>query len=1480
MRFLPLLLLPILAIAADPGWAVRSEDAGGRRVAVLAVGGAEHRLVAVRLPDGLAAWLSLAPVDAAFAKALAVPAAAGQPTRFGAAEMEDLVHALPRHVPGWRVSLPERAVVSLAGHAGRAWSDSWYDGPVPEDGGDPEALIRPFSSHSRLVAGPAWSATELTEAGGNRLGERSNDVRGNAPVAVLTPVEEGGQVMALSEALPLLVLLTPSSRVEPPPAVDRPRLLVAQGGAGNPMSVLAAPGGRHALVRDALVTVWDLATGWPVRRIAIDPSQLAWLPDGRRFVAADGNEVAAYDAASGARLWRLQLAVPGRDRSAFAHIEALRIDGRGRSHVQWDGHDVVSADGRHLLRGIRLPMYALAPDDTSAWTLSRHESEERLVLVRHDLVAGNRRQFDLPAGLAGLPITGLALSADGGRLAIAAGLRALVLIETTTGVEVRTWRDEAAAEPDWAQVWWEDGAVLCREGERLRRQPIASAATAEAIALAGLRSCDPERRRAVAAPEAVAAVSRALPGWRVHGLAEALAQHQDRGDLTDDGAAWVAPDEGRTIAVSDPRTGALLRRLDATVPPCLAVRPGAGATVELWYDLEDRRIRRTIDLATMRVIASQEEEPPQEPGAAPEHGSELAPGLVLDGGLVHRTAGGSRRLGQLLDAGGLVIGALPLADGWLVRQQGLLSRWTAAGPQEGYGMPSYALAIAPGSDRLWTSAGPGLPGVATLWASRPALRPLLHLLVDAQGALVAFTPQGAYLAERGAARHIGFARGLDAYPAEQFDLALNRPDEILAAAGHAHEGVIAGYRALRQRRLAAAGGAPAGPEAIGDLPTVALQRERLPLSTADGSVQLAIAAAGVRAPLARLHVLVGGVPLDGRAGRAIAGRDWSGTLTVPLLRGENRISVQVVDAEGRESLLASASVACTAAERLGELHVVAIGVGAYPDPEMRLAYAAKDARDLASAFASRGSAFAKVHQHLLIDGEVVRERLGAVRSALLASAPEDRVVLYLAGHGVLDAQLEYWFAPVDMDFAQPARRGIRYQEIEDLLDGIPARTRAVFIDTCHSGGFADAAPGPVEALPAAADPRLRTRGLRRLAGGGAAFAFLDLRRSPGASVVASAAGSELALESPEWSNGVFTMALIEGLAGAADADADGVITIADLHRHAATRVAALTGGAQTPTVRAENRSADLVLAMPPPAPPSAAATRRGLPPRSRAAWRCWREEARIAMDAAALADTPAAWSAWLERWSTDVPDDAEDDADRAWARARIAGQPRPVAPAVPATSPRPAWAAAHGADARGAWADLDLGRGSLLRLRRVPGGEQFFYARNDQREAVAVPAAWVAESEVTVAQWNARAATPLPGDPRLPALVALPLAKAWVASLPGARLPDRQMWWQAAASHPDVRPDRTRANCALADDGVGGGVRTFPLLPPGLYPPNAHGLRDLDGNATEWILPRDWSDAGKERSMGWRADGLLKGGLGWTYQSTQAAIRPWLPDGG
>jgi len=58
----------------------------------------------------------------------------------------------------------------------------------------------------------------------------------------------------------------------------------------------------------------------------------------------------------------------------------------------------------------------------------------------------------------------------------------------------------------------------------------------------------------------------------------------------------------------------------------------------------------------------------------------------------------------------------------------------------------------------------------------------------------------------------------------------------------------------------------------------------------------------------------------------------------------------------------------------------------------------------------------------VLDAQATREGILAGKQGLLAAGPGDEVVVFLAGHGLLDDRLDYYFATTDIDF-EKRRRG-------------------------------------------------------------------------------------------------------------------------------------------------------------------------------------------------------------------------------------------------------------------------------------------------------------------------------------------------------------------------------------------------------------------------------------------------------------------------
>jgi WD40 repeat protein len=478
----------------------------------------------------------------------------------------------------------------------------------------------------------------------------------------------------------------------------------------------------------------------------------------------------------------------------------------------------------------------------------------------------------------------------------------------------------------------------------------------------------------------------------------------------------------------------------------------------------------------------------------------------------------------------------------------------------------------------------------------------LCTLIHSSGGTVAATPEGNYMAPKGALKSVAFGIGNRALPFDQFDLKFNRPDLVLARIGLAPAELIGAYRAGYQKRIAKLGFTEEGLSGDLHVPQTAILSES-PLVTSEPSLTLTVRASDTQCPLDRLNVDVNGVPVYGIEGIPLRERnlaDWQQDIKIELSTGKNTIQISAINVQGAESIRDTFEIRCDATAKAPELYVVAVGVSDYRDRRCRLTYARKDAQDLAALLKSKADRFGRVHVAKFLDREATRDKILNVKKLLLQSSVNDEVVIFLAGHGLLDERLDYYFATADLDFEDPSRAGLSYAAIENLLDGIPARKKLLLMDTCHSGEVEkvdldkvgldklglDSATADVTAgaLPHMMVKTRNYRGRRPLKSSPLDAnnsrrlleeMFADLRRGTGAVVISAAGGAEFAIESPKWRNGVFTYAVLDGLKTAkADVSGDGQVQVSELRDYVMDVVPRLTRGRQIPTARRENLTID------------------------------------------------------------------------------------------------------------------------------------------------------------------------------------------------------------------------------------------------------------------------------------------------------------------
>ena len=468
------------------------------------------------------------------------------------------------------------------------------------------------------------------------------------------------------------------------------------------------------------------------------------------------------------------------------------------------------------------------------------------------------------------------------------------------------------------------------------------------------------------------------------------------------------------------------------------------------------------------------------------------------------------------------------------------------------------------------------------------------------GEYVLATPDSYYLASKGGLKGVAFRIGNRAYPFEQFDLKLNRPDLILQRLGFAPQSLLDAYHQAYRKRLKKMHFTEAMLRDDFHLPEITILTAPLPLSTIDKTFSVKISASDSKYLLDRLNIYINGVPMYGIQGKNLQEHHTSEhttELSLPLSNGWNNIKLSVLNQSGAESMSEIIEMTYIGTPAQENIYVVSIGVSKYTDEQFNLDYAAKDATDVISLFQKYAQTFGETYVKQILDTNATKQQILAVKDLLKQSKSDDLVILFFAGHGLLDEQFDYYFATTDIDFNHPSERGLLYEEIEALLDDIPARKKLLLMDTCHSGEV-DKDDLQMLTTTTVEGGTVRGRSVRGLTLAGQPVSeqsesaqqkqqlglknsfellrelFADLRRGSGAMVISSASGFEFAFESEKWLNGVFTYSLLQGLQGKADADSDQKVRISELWNYVTEKVQRLTHNSQTPTIRRENLEFD------------------------------------------------------------------------------------------------------------------------------------------------------------------------------------------------------------------------------------------------------------------------------------------------------------------
>ncbi len=416
---------------------------------------------------------------------------------------------------------------------------------------------------------------------------------------------------------------------------------------------------------------------------------------------------------------------------------------------------------------------------------------------------------------------------------------------------------------------------------------------------------------------------------------------------------------------------------------------------------------------------------------------------------------------------------------------------------------------------------------------------------------------------------------------EQLDVKYNRPDKVLEVIGNTDTTLINLYRRAYEKRIKKLGIDTTQFRDGYSVPEADFKnRAVIDFEQTADKLTLKLRGNDNTYKLDRFNIWVNEAPLYGQRGISLKKKKANSidtTITITLSQGENRIETSITNVNGTESYRMPLYVNYTPVEKQKEMtRFIGIGIDKFSESKYDLQYSSKDIRDLAKKLKEKYKD--EITIDTLFNENVTVSNVKALKQKLQQASVNDKVIISYSGHGLLSKDYDYYLSTYNVNFNKPEENGLAYDELENLLDSIPARKKLMLIDACHSG---EVDKDERMAMQKMADSLGLSKGIilddsttqTQQVGLKNSFElmqslFVNVGKSTGATIISAAAGNQFALERGDLKNGVFTYSILEAM------EMNPTMKISELKKIVGERVEQLTNGMQKPTSRNENIAVD------------------------------------------------------------------------------------------------------------------------------------------------------------------------------------------------------------------------------------------------------------------------------------------------------------------